>query len=455
LVSVRMLWRVIAARTGAVALAVPLLLGGATPATASVAGHAMTPSVGIGVNYQYIGDGLEPDGLVRFRCQLQLRCYGPDQIRAAYDIQPVIDSGITGAGRTIVIIDAFSSPTIASDLAAFDAVWGLPAPPSFKIVAPDGLTPFDATDPNQLNWSSEISLDVQWAHAIAPGAAIVLVLAKSHVDADMLKVTRWAIDHNVGDVISQSFGEAEQCADRQLIRGEHDAFEKAREKGMTVFASSGDQGAAQPTCDGSSFVQSASTPASDPLVTAVGGTHLNADFATGAYVSETTWSSPAGATGGGFSSLFRRPGFQAGLQPDRKHRGVPDVALNGDMQGGVVAAWSVLCGSVLNCGPTNTGFFVFGGTSAGTPQWAGIAALGNQMKGHRLGDLNPGLYRIARSQQGGSAFRDVITGTNAFLTFTGFAAGPGWDAVTGLGTPRAATLLSLLRTHSEDDDESE
>src|SRR6266852_2914379 len=406
--------RALAARAGAVALAVPMLLGGAVPASAAVVAHAMTPAVGSIVRYEYIGTA-EPQGLVVFGCQTRPRlgpparafCYGPDQIRAAYDIQPVLDGGITGTGRTIVIIDAFQSPTIQKDLAAFDAIWNIPAPPSFNIIPPPGgLTPFVATDPNQVGWSSEISLDVEWAHAVAPGANIDLVLAKSNDDVDILSATRYAVDHNLGDVISQSFGEAEACMDPALVEQQHQVFAQATAKGITLFASSGDQGAGQPTCDGQSLMLSASTPASDPQVTGVGGTHLLADAHTGAYGSESVWNDDFGAGGGGFSTVYRRPGYQAPFQSNEKQRGVPDVAYNGDVRGGVIAAFGV---------PFGVGaLFIFGGTSAGSPQWAGIIALADQKAGHRLGAINKTLYHIGKSDAYGSAFHDITDGSNSF-----------------------------------------
>jgi subtilase family serine protease len=393
-----------------------------------------------GVRYEFTGNAT--DGQVLFHCQTRGRlgppaapfCYGPDQIRAAYGVQPVLDSGITGAGRTIVIIDAFQSPTIQQDLALFDHVWSYPDP-TFNMIAPDGLTPFTG-DPEQVLWASEISLDVQWSHAIAPGAAIELVLAKSASDADILSVTKYAVDHNLGDVISQSFGEAEACADPALLAKEHAVFEEATAKGITLFASSGDFGSAQPTCDGSSLVLSASTPASDPDVTGVGGTHLVADASTGAYGSETVWNDDFGATGGGFSTVYRRPGYQAPFQSNETQRGVPDVAYNGDVRGGVIAAFGV---------PFGVGaLFIFGGTSAGSPQWAGIIALADQKAGHRLGAINKTLYHIAKSKSYGSAFHDVTRGDNSAPGIPGFPAGTGWDAATGLGTPDAAQLIALL-----------
>jgi subtilase family serine protease len=423
----------------------PMLLGGAVPASAAIVSHAMTPAVGSSVRYEYAGSA-EDFGQIHFGCQLRSRdpnfprafCYGPDQIRAAYDIQSVLDGGTTGADQTIVIVDAFQSPTIQKDLAAFDAIWNIPAPPSFNIIAPDGLTPFDVTSPNQVGWSAEISLDVEWAHAVAPGANIDLVLAKSNDDADILSATRYAVDHDLGDVISQSFGEAEACMDPTLIEQQHQVFAQATAKGITLFASSGDQGAAQPTCDGKSLMLSASTPASDPQVTGVGGTHLLADAHTGVYGSESVWNDDFGAGGGGLSTIYRRPGYQAPVQGNNKQRGVPDVAYNGDVRGGVVAAWSVLF-------PANVvAFFIFGGTSAGSPQWAGIVALADQKGGHRLGAINKTLYHIGKSDGYGAAFHDITSGNNSFEGVAGFDAVAGWDAATGLGTPDVANLIPLL-----------
>jgi subtilase family serine protease len=428
--------RALAARAGAVALAMPMLLGGPIPASAAIVSHAMTPAVGTGSQYE----PLTPDeglGLVRFTCQLTNppSCYGPDQIRGAYDIQSVLDSGVTGAGQTIVIIDAFQSPTITTDLARFDTLWKLPAPPAFNVMAPDGLTPFDKTKGNQRSWSAEISLDVEWAHAVAPGAAIDLVLAKSDEDADILSATRFAVDKNLGDVISQSFGEAEACADPKLLEQEHALFAAASDKGITLFASSGDAGAAQPTCDNSALMLSASTPASDPDVTGVGGTALTTSGTNGQYQSESAWS----ASGGGFSTVYRRPGYQAPFQDNNKQRGVPDVAYDADTAySGVIVVWSALA-------PTGTfQYWRFGGTSVGSPQWAGIVALANQKGGHRLGTINKTLYHIGKSDAYGAAFHDITAGGNSFGGVTGVVAVPGWDAATGLGTPDVANLIPLL-----------
>jgi subtilase family serine protease len=319
-------------------------------------------------------------------------------------------------------------------------VFELPEP-NLQIVAPDGLTPFDPNDANQVGWAGEITLDIEWAHAIAPAAKILLVLAKSNNDADILSATKYVVDHNAADVISQSFGEAEQCMDPAIFNRQTALFTQATKKKITLLASSGDQGSAQPTCDGTSYFKAASTPASDPHVTGVGGTRLDADGLTGAYHGETVWNEPqfGSAGGGGFSVKFRTPAYQ--LPRHLPRRGVPDVAYNGAIDGGVLAVWS-------SSGEGADLLFIFGGTSAGSPQWAGLIALADQLRHGRVGAINPALYAITLSSRiYGGLFHDITVGDNTYhgdVTVPGFAAKPGWDAATGLGTPKANALVPAL-----------
>jgi subtilase family serine protease len=416
-----------------VASAIALVMSASSGAGRS-ANHAMTPAIGASPHAQFLGLAGDATPNAHFSCQDTAGCYDPTQIRKAYGFDQLTADG---AGRTIVIVDAFQSPTITTDLSLFDSVFGLPAPPAFNIIAPDGLTPFDSNSSNEVGWSGEITLDVEWAHATAPGATIDLVLAKSNNDADILSATKYAIDNNLGDVISQSFGEGEACMDPALLNAQHTLFQKATAKGITLLASSGDQGAAQPTCDGKSFYKAASTPASDPNVTGIGGTRLVADSA-GNYQSETTWnefSTFGSAGGGGFSTVYGTPSFQNRLH--LPSRGVPDVSYNAAIIGGVLAVWSVPLGQPA--------FFRFGGTSAGSPQWAGLVADADQLKGGRVGPINSRLYGWAASGSlANRLFHDVTTGDNSFGDITGFGAGPGWDASTGLGTPKANALIPQL-----------
>lgn len=383
-----------------------------------------------------------------FTCQVGLipgvQCYDPYQIRHAYGTDKLINAGWDGSGKTIVIIDAFQSPNIQSELSNFDAFYGLPDP-NFQQIAPQGLTSFDPAyqQGDMIGWANEISLDVEWSHAIAPGANIVLVLAKSDQDADLYAATKYAVDHHLGDVISQSFGENESCVDPHLLRLQHQMFAEATQKHMTIFASAGDAGAAQVNCDQTAYVEAVSSPAVDPLVTAVGGTSLvAADYTTqnpGAYESESVWNEPDyGSGGGGFSVLYSKPFYQQGMVQGRQ-RGLPDVSYNAAVNNGVLTYLDVP-------GETEAPYnwYLFGGTSAGSPQWSAITAIADEINRADLGFINEALYRIAHVPPFYAwSFHDITVGNNAWAT-TGFSAAPAWDAASGLGSPQAPALVGLL-----------
>ena len=390
-------------------------------------------------------------------------------MRHAYSIDKLINAGFDGKGKTIVIVDAYQSPRIVHQLNVYNSFYGLPSLNglgnpnnsslgTFTQIAPDGLTPFVTGDQNMTGWAEEISLDVLWAHAIAPGANITLVLAKTNNDADILSATKYAVDHNLGDVISQSFGENESCMDPALLAQQHQVFAEATLKNITLLASSGDEGAAQLTCDGSSFVKAASSPASDPLVTAVGGTELHAarycltttnppcdptkNPAPGSYQGEIAWNEfdNSSATGGGFSVLYDEPSYQQGTIHGGKQRGVPDVSYSAAVLHGAL--------TYLDIPGVPAGFYLFGGTSAGSPQWAAIVAIADEKSGYSLGFINQALYHIGQAQQKYAAsFFDVTSGNNSVVenvAVQGFNAGAGWDATTGLGSPTTDQLVSNL-----------
>jgi subtilase family serine protease len=413
-----------------------------------------------------------------FSCQVGLstgQCYDPYQMRTAYGVDSLIAGGNDGTGKTIVILDAFGDPNIASQLDYYDNFYGLPAvnagpgSPSFTVVAPDGSGGYDP------GWAEEISLDVEWSHAMAPGANIVLEIGYDSSDQALLSAFNDAVNNNRGDIISMSFGESDQCLGTDLQNGWHQAFVNATKKGITLFASSGDQGAAQPSCDGNSWIQSTSSPASDPLVTGVGGTELHAaDYcltalgcdpaaspAAGTYLSEIGWNEgdPYGdygnvfgegtiASGGGYSTVWKEPAYQQGTIHGGKQRAVPDVAYNGAILHGVL--------TYLNIPGVPAGMYRFGGTSCGAPQWAALTAIADQAAGHDYGFINAALYKAGQSRGSyASAFHDITSGNNNSLEFdssnnpvdiSGFNAGMGWDAVTGLGSPKAGGLLSQLAT---------
>lgn len=445
------------------------MLGAAgLPVAVTSSATIATPFVEVGPQAFPVDVSAAP-GQALSTCQVGLTpgtvCYDPFQMRHAYNIDTLINAGYTGKRHTIVIVDAFQSPTLLADLATFDSTYGLPDASVFLTqIAPDGLTPFDSTDPNMVGWSQEITLDVEWAHAIAPGAKVVLDLAKSNDDADLLSVTKYAVDRHLGDIISQSFGENESCVDSNLLAQEHKLFVKATLQHITLLASSGDAGAAQPTCDGNSWVQAASSPASDPLVTAVGGTELHAaDYcltalgcdptsnpAPGTYQSEVAWNEfDSASTGGGFSVLYRAPIYQTLVTHSGKKRGEPDVAYNAAIYHGVLVVYAGR-------------WWLFGGTSCGSPQWAGIMAIADQKAGRSLGFINPALYLFDLSQKTyAKVFNDVTSGTNSVVepdvngnpvSVQGFNAGTGWDATTGLGSPKVDQLVTYLIRFTSDDD---
>jgi subtilase family serine protease len=441
------------------------VVGGVLAASAATAGHAaaargvMTPAVGPDPKIQLLGSLNQP-GKLR-NCQKAGTCYGPDQLRNAYGFQSLLDNGFDGSGSTIVIIDAYGSDTIQSDLATFDAYFGLP-PANLNIIQPDG-PPSPTSASNLLGWKGETTLDVETAHAIAPGATIDLVVAKSNNDADILSATLAVAKGNYGDVVSQSFGEAEACMSSKLLHRQHAVFSQLAGNGTTLFASSGDQGAGLPTCDGSTLMKAASTPATDPKVTAVGGTDLTATAPTadangfeatpgGQYVSETVWNDgPLAAEGAGLSSLYARPGFQNKVVSGHQ-RQIPDIVYSASAHHDVLAFMTLDPGDQgALFGVPQGGLFLFGfsGTSCGSPQWAALVAIANQVAGHRLGDINPTLYALGRS--GADVYNDVTVGDNSVpapFNITGFSAGPGFDQATGWGSPKANNLVPALAAAS-------
>jgi subtilase family serine protease len=387
---------------------------------------------------QQAAAGFKP---VRYACQSNVNprpilCYGPYQIRNAYGVSGLLARQITGKGTTIAIVDAYGSPTIRKDLLAFNTAWGLPQA-QLNISAPFGI--HGSTGP----WISETSLDVEWVHAMAPGATINLVLARTSSDVDLYKALAYVVRHDLGDIVSLSFGENERCVDPRLRQAEHGTLKEAVSKGMTVLVATGDYGSAQLSCDNGSYQQAVAYPAADPLVTAVGGTALTADAVTGRYIGETAWNESVAfskATGGGYSRLYAAPSYQRGLRGMTRGRGVPDISLNAAISGGVLVYEH-------NRQTARTTVNIMGGTSVATPELAGILADAVQLAHHRLGAINPALYRLGRSKLYVQAMHDIFSGDNMLSStgLSGYAAAPGWDPATGWGSlRRAAAFLQAL-----------
>jgi subtilase family serine protease len=378
-----------------------------------------------------------------------LSCYGPYDLGKVYNFP----SNLDGRGQTIIIVDAYGSPTIAADLAIFDGYFGVAAPPSFSIINATGTGA--AGSGALFGWKLETSLDVEYAHAMAPGANIVLAVAATDNNYDLNAAEAQVFPHYPGAIVSQSFGDWETDATAGTSFAEqHRIFMAATRLGDTLLASAGDAGATWTQYTGTKSPALASYPASDPLVTSVGGTQGNPYpgglEAAGAYGGEATWNEPQydGATGGAPSILFRAPSWQRDLTGHRT-RTVPDVAYDSALNGGVEV---IMAPSI----------YLVGGTSVGSPQWAAIFALVNQARasaGHdSLGFANAALYNLGRQQSRPDAgarsssadFHDITTGNNALDSTIGFSAKRGYDLTTGWGTPNVANLVRALAGSGSD-----
>ncbi len=441
----------------------PAAAGPAASSVSALAGVAVQPGV------QHAGRvQASPPTTADCEKAYKVACFEPAQIQQAYDLPAVYASGVTGRGTTIVIVDSFGSPTIRNDLSVFDRTFGLPAPPSFRVIQPAGQVPaYNPGNSDMVGWAGETTLDVEYAHTIAPGASILLVETPVsetegvHGFPQIVTAEKYVLTHHLGDVISQSFSATEQtfpnAAAVQALRG---AYQLAERDHVTVLAASGDSGAADVGLNESTYYlfPVTSWPDSDPLVTGVGGTQLHFS-AQGTPTAPTVWNDTynkaanefaddnAGpnplAGGGGKSIFFSRPWYQNGVKNVvGDHRGVPDISMSAACNGsvdtystyrGAPAGWSPACG-----------------TSEATPLFAGIVALADQVAGHPLGLINPALYRLAA--QGAPGIVDVRSGNNTVSfsqggherTVRGFAATPGYDLASGVGTVNAAYFVREL-----------
>jgi len=401
-----------------------------------------------------------PAGAAAADCAGSQPCYTPRQFRAAYGIQPLLDRGIDGRGVTVALPEeAESGPArpqpvtgllqsatdIRQDLADFDSRFGLPPARIQVITALAG--------PSASPWLAVVEEveDTELVHAVAPDATIrEILVGTAQVSTPAKFAPTFAAYVRVavrsGEVMSQSgigqdFNVGEGSWTSAELATMNSALKYAEARHVTVVVASGYDGAIG---NGSSRpVREVSLPASDPLALAAGGTSLTANPVSGAYISETVWSNPGSqpsASGGGFSRSFARPAYQDGVPGIGATRGVPDVAADASGTTGMALAFSAPGGGYELIGA--------GGTSAAAPFWAGLIALADQEAGHPLGFVNPAIYRIARGPMYHKAFHDITTGNNTVVlngvTITGYQAGPGWDPVTGWGTPDAQVLIPLL-----------
>jgi subtilase family serine protease len=343
----------------------------------------------------------------------QVKPYTPSNIYNAYDMNYIHNEGYYGNNTTIVVVDAYGDPSLNYDVSVFDNVTGLP-PANITVTTPEG-----AITSTNSGWASETAIDVEWSHAIAPGAKIDLVLAPGD-GSRLLDSVAYAISHRLGNIISLSWGEAESDLTPVELVELNDVYKQAALENITVVAASGDEGAD----DGTSHL-AVNFPASDPYVLGVGGTTL---YQTATGFCQTAWGDVVNgkvqASGGGFSSYFSTPYYQIAPNYTEILRGVPDVSMDANPSTGVL---------VVVDGQEST----LGGTSIATPMWAGIIAIMDQYFDRSLGLVNPIFYKISETKYYTNAFTQITSGSNY-----GYSAGPGWNPVTGLGTPLVSNLIN-------------
>ncbi|MCQ4079046.1 S53 family peptidase [Streptomyces sp. RB6PN25] len=443
----------VAFTAGATALALGMAPTSITASTKALAADSARPGAmirPISVGEHMAGVHAAPITTSQCVSQFGIHCYSPLQYRNAYNLNPLYSKGITGKGRTIVIVDSFGSPTIQNDLHVFDKQWGLPDT-NVDVVKWGSVPPFNPGDSDMSGWAGETTLDVEYAHAIAPDARIVLVeTGVSETEGtqgfpEMMDAEKAMIDHGVGDVISQSFGATENTfpgsaqGDYSSLTSLRYAFKDAAEHGVTVLGASGDNGATDAELDGTTLYpyRVNSWPSSDPLVTSVGGSQLLLDDQGNRLSPDKVWNDGYGAGGGGVSAVFPRPSYQSGVSSVvGSHRGTPDISMSAAVDG---AAWTY-----SSYDPSQTGWGLVGGTSEATPIFSGVVALADQLAGHRLGLINPALYTLARLPSRVSGLVDIDSGNNSFGGVTGYTAGPGYDLASGLGTVNGGQFVRML-----------
>jgi subtilase family serine protease len=397
-----------------------------------------------------------------------IACYSPIQLQRAYQLPGLLGHGITGKGQTIVIVDSFGSPTVRRDLRVFDAAFHIPPPPALTIIRPAGRVPRYRPTSNRTGWAGETDLDVEYAHAMAPGAKILLVETPTAENEgttgfpQIVRAEKYVIDHHLGGVISQSFSATEQTfPTRRSLLALRGAYIDATRKGVTVLAASGDGGAADVKFNQVTYYLHPVTswPDSDPLVTGVGGTQLRLNAAGRRTAPDRVWNDSFDAAtnefifgdhgpnplagGGGTSVIFGRPRYQNGVRVVvGGRRGVPDITMSAACNGS-----ADMYQSFKGQPP---GWYPTCGTSEATPLFAGIVALAGQVAGHPLGLINPRLYALSAHHAPGIA--DILSGSNTvefrqggkLRTVHGFSAVPGYDLASGVGTVDAAKFVFEL-----------
>jgi subtilase family serine protease len=423
--------------------------------------------------------------------------YDPVNFTTAYGLPPAYKAGLDGTGQTIVIVDAYGSPTIEADANLFSELNGLPILTNFQVITPLGA-PQPTDQANADGWAEETTLDVEWAHAVAPGANITLVIAPTNFDNDLATTLFYAVVNQLGSVISNSYGSDEAgdiAQGSQELVISNTVTELGASLGMAVNYSTGDDGDFKAVVG----TVTVSDLSASPYATAVGGTSLaldknnNIKFQTGwggniTKLAGTTGpvdpplvEGSIGGSGGGESQYFAKPSWQSSLPGSGRQQ--PDISLDSDPYTGV---------EIIITLEGTQGVQVFGGTSLACPAFSGIWAIANQRAGqiHGTGTMLGQAAPIIAKLAGSTAITDVLpyssptnvagfvfdsNGTTFYtadqlaaplentteylselynspfsgswfaLTFgtdTSLVVGPGWDNVTGFGTPNGLDFIN-------------
>jgi len=388
-------------------------------------GRLMVPAGLGGIVLAVLGLDNRPQVSPHFRLSAEAAApasYTPPQVARAYQFP----AGTDGTGQTIAILE-FGGGFSTSDLQSYFSGLGLPVP-SVTAASVDGAANAPGSDPSGAD--GEVLLDIEVAGSVAPGAAQVVYFGPNTDQAFIDAISDAAHATPVPIVISISWGNPEDSWSAQSRTALDQALSDAAALGITVTVAAGDNGCTDGVTDGKNHCD---YPASSPYALGCGGTRLDADTSTGAISSETVWNDGAsgGATGGGVSTLYSLPSWQASAGVPAASgtggRGVPDVAGNADPQTGY---------QVLVDGKQT----VIGGTSAVAPLWAGLIARLAQATGRKFGLLQPIVYSGVTRGTDVPGFNDITIGNNG-----AYSAGPGWDACTGLGSPSATALLASLK----------
>ncbi len=418
------------ARTAGVAvlIAAAMLMGLTAPASAAVPDSTTEP----------------PPTTQQCLVATGFACYNVNQIHNAYDMGPLLRRGLDGAGQTIALIPPLHLPNLAHDLAVFSRAFGLPSA-DLRVLS---LGPLPTPDPtNQFDTFGALdnASFIEWAHAMAPRAKLLIIEGGGSYDS----VVPMLIHQHLADVIALNGGDGEVATGRDAVLTSHTWAEEAARAHIPLISEAGEIGRLSllnPTAGPDAWF-----PGTDPLVTSVGTLELTLDDRGRRTAPDRIWNDSARvplplAGGGGLSQIFDRPNYQHGLQAVvGTHRGVPDLAMAGGCDGRLISYSSYdTFDFYVSQQPEPAGWQPFCSSSQSTSLFAGLVAIAQQAAGRHLGPLNPKLYHAT------DAFEDVTVGTNAVpaTSFSpadpGDAATPGYDLVSGWGSPDAGRLVAGL-----------